>query len=130
MCPITKFVLKHRHVKRGKDYEKYIFNQISTERNIWWGRINKEKNGSSFFRETKGVQLNPYKKDYDDNYFLKKYVLQGWAPVKPLIDYNTQITAFGSCFAQYISNHLEKRKYNLTAEKSPDIYISYMGEGM
>jgi len=86
--------------------------------------------GSSFFRGTKGVQFNPYKKDYDETFFLKKYVLKGWAPDKPVIYRDTQITAFGSCFAQHISNHLAKRKYNLTAEKSPDIYISYMGEGM
>ena len=89
-----------------------------------------KKMSSSFFRGTKGVQFNPYKKDYNDDFFLKKYVLKGWAPDKPLIYRDTQITAFGSCFAQNISNHLAKRKYNLTAEKSPDIYISYMGEGM
>lgn len=90
-----------------------------------------EKNmSSSFFRGEKGAQYNPYKKDYEDARFLKKYVLKGWAPNQPVIDCYTQITAFGSCFAQHISNHLANRKYNLTAKKSPDIYISYMGEGM
>ena len=89
-----------------------------------------KKMSSSFFRGEKGVQYNPYKKDYGDDFFLKKYVLEGWAPNQPVIDNHTQITAFGSCFAQHISNHLANRKYNLTSQKSPDIYISYMGEGM
>ena len=92
--------------------------------------LTEKKIGSSFFRGKTGVQFNPYKKDFDDKLFLKKYVLKGWAPEKPVIKFDTQITAFGSCFAQNISNHLAKRKYNLTSEQLPDIYISYMGEGM
>ena len=92
--------------------------------------LTEKQMSSSFFRGTKGVQFNPYKKDYDEKLFLRKYVLRGWTPDKPVIHSDTQITAFGSCFAQHISNHLASRNYNLTAKKSPDIYISYMGEGM
>ena len=120
-----------KNVSSTNYQQEITYNEGGLER-----RNNKEKSeikknmGSAFFRGTKGVRLNPYEKDYEDIYFLKKYVLQGWAPVKPVIDCNTQITAFGSCFAQHISNHLENLKYNLTAQKSPDIYISYMGEGM
>ena len=110
-----------------KNISSTAFQEIITYRE---DGLTEKKIGSSFFRGKKGVQFNPYKKDYHETLFLKKYVLKGWAPDNPVIHRDTQVTAFGSCFAQNISNHLAKRKYNLTAEKSPDIYISYMGEGM
>ena len=109
-----------------KDISSTSFQQMLTYK----GGGTEKKIGSSFFRGKTGVQLNPYKKDYDNNLFLKKYILKGWVPDHPPISQNTQITAFGSCFARNISKHLAKRKFNMTSASSPEIYISYMGEGM
>jgi len=62
----------------------------------------------------------------------EKFVLQGWLPDAPLIDKDTQITAFGSCFAANISNWLSERNFRVLnkAEDSTRAYVVTMGEGM
>jgi len=109
-----------------KDISSTSYQQLLTYK----GAGTEKKIGSSFFRGKTGVQFNPYKQDYDNNLFLKNYILKGWLPEHPPITENTQITAFGSCFARNISKHLAKRKFKMTSTSSPEIYISYMGEGM
>ena len=109
-----------------KDISSTGFQQLVTYK----GAGTEKKIVCSFFRGKTGVQFNPYKRDYDNNLFLKNYILKGQLPELPPITQNTQITAFGSCFARNISNHLAKRKFNMTSASSPEIYISYMGEGM
>ncbi len=63
---------------------------------------------------------------------VSKWVLKGWLPETPAITPDTQITAFGSCFAQNISNWLVKRNFRvLTGSDTPsDAYVVKMGEGM
>lgn len=63
---------------------------------------------------------------------VRDYVIQGWAPQGPLITPDTQITAFGSCFAANISNWLSARKFRvLTRNDDPKpAYIVSCGEGM
>jgi len=85
---------------------------------------------SAFFRGANGVQFNPYRGDFSDENFLQNYVLKGWLPEVAQITQSTRITTFGSCFAENICKHLSKREFNLSSEACPDIYISYMGEGM
>ena len=61
-----------------------------------------------------------------------EHVLRGWAPESPVIDRDTRITAFGSCFAANISKHLGKRNYRVSAQ-DPDAqkaYVVEIGEGM
>lgn len=62
----------------------------------------------------------------------RKYVLQGWVPEQPAIRPDTQITAFGSCFAANISNWLSKRKFRVLNkdEKARNAYVVACGEGM
>lgn len=62
----------------------------------------------------------------------RKYVLEGWAPERPLIRPDTQITAFGSCFAANISNWLSRRNYRVLTkdESARDAYVVSCGEGM
>ena len=64
-----------------KDISSTSFQQMLTYK----GGGTEKKIGSSFFRGKTGVQLNPYKKDYDNNLFLKKYILKGWVPDHPPI---------------------------------------------
>jgi len=59
------------------------------------------------------------------------YVLKGWTPEAPCIGETTKVTAFGSCFASYISDWLASRHYNvLTRDKSSNAYVVSCGEGM
>jgi len=61
-----------------------------------------------------------------------EFVLKGWAPEKPLITPQTQITAFGSCFAANISNWLSNRNFRVLnkAEDAKRAYVVACGEGM
>lgn len=61
-----------------------------------------------------------------------EFVLKGWLPEKPLITADTQITAFGSCFAANISNWLSKRNFRVLnkEEDAKRAYVVSCGEGM
>ncbi|MEL6679096.1 MAG: GSCFA domain-containing protein [Pseudomonadota bacterium] len=61
-----------------------------------------------------------------------KYVLHGWTPEAPVIGTDTQVTAFGSCFAANISNWLSQRNYNVLnkAADAKRAYVVGCGEGM
>ncbi|MGB0505426.1 MAG: GSCFA domain-containing protein [Pikeienuella sp.] len=61
-----------------------------------------------------------------------KFVLKGWAPKTPQITPDTQITAFGSCFAANISNWLSKRNFRVLNkdEDAKNAYVVTCGEGM
>ena len=59
-----------------------------------------------------------------------RHLLMGWLPSSPLIDVNTRIAAFGSCFAENIATHLSKRKFNIATPNSSDAYVVRFGEGM
>ena len=85
--------------------------------------------GSSFYRG-EHCNFNPYKSDFKNSEFLQKFLVNGWVPSGPVIDKNTRITAFGSCFATHITNYLSKVGYNLSKNREPEIYISSMGEGL
>lgn len=63
---------------------------------------------------------------------VRKYVLKGWEPKEKFINSNTQITAFGSCFAANISEWLAKRNFNVLnkSDRAKDAYVVSCGEGM
>lgn len=60
------------------------------------------------------------------------HVIDGWAPKTPMIDGNTKITAFGSCFAANISNWLGRRNYRVSSQdpNAQEAYVVRIGEGM
>jgi hypothetical protein len=62
----------------------------------------------------------------------EEFVLQGWVPKKPVITPDTQITAFGSCFAANISNWLSKRRFRVLNkdDAAKNAYVVACGEGM
>ncbi len=62
----------------------------------------------------------------------RKFVLKGWAPKEPMIRPETQITAFGSCFAVNISNWLSKRNFRVLNkdDAAKNAYVVSCGEGM
>jgi hypothetical protein len=60
------------------------------------------------------------------------FVLKGWLPDAPLIRPDTQITAFGSCFASNISNWLSQRNFRVLNKDAAAkrAYVVRCGEGM
>ncbi len=61
------------------------------------------------------------------------HVLAGWLPPTPQITPETNIVAFGSCFAEHITRWLAKRDFNLLNKKGGtwgETYIAQFGEGM
>ena len=60
-----------------------------------------------------------------------RFIMQGWAPAQPFINKSTPITAFGSCFAVYISRFLHKRGYSVFGKHNNlQSHIIQFGEGM
>jgi hypothetical protein len=58
------------------------------------------------------------------------YFVGSLSPAKPLINQDTRITAFGSCFAANISHWLSLRKYHvLSKNNTSKAYIVRSGEG-
>lgn len=92
------------------------------------------RQGKEFRTWFRGEHTNPlpHNRHFYKQGAIEKYVLKGWAPTEPAIDVNTQVTAFGSCFAANISNWLSRRNYNVL-NKSDDAgraYVVACGEGM
>lgn len=85
--------------------------------------------GSSFYRG-ENCNFNPYGPDHCNSDFAGRFVLSGWLPEKPIIYYNTKVTAFGSCFAENISNHLNSIGLETSKQREGNIYVSSMGEGL
>lgn len=92
------------------------------------------RSGPEFRTWFRGAHTNPL--PHNHQFYrpggIEKYVLKGWAPDKPFIDVDTQVTAFGSCFAANISNWLSKRNYNVLnkAADAGRAYVVACGEGM
>ncbi|WP_167767033.1 GSCFA domain-containing protein [Jannaschia formosa] len=61
----------------------------------------------------------------------RRFVVQGWEPATRPVTPATRITAFGSCFADNISNWLAARNYDvLTRDEGSNAYVVKCGEGM
>jgi len=81
----------------------------------------------------RGPQTNfiPSKAELKEPDAAEKWVLQGWLPKTPFIDKQTPVTAFGSCFAHYLSDYLINRGYNVFARNLDlQAHIVRFGEGM
>lgn len=89
-----------------------------------------QKFGGHWFRG-KNCNFIPSKKHFDDENFFEKYFLEGLKPQHPFIHKNTNILAFGSCFAAEVSKHLSDKQYCVFNKKySTDAHIIRYGEGM
>jgi len=87
--------------------------------------------GREWFR---GDHINfmPSRTNLFEKNAIHDYLLQGWLPERPFISREHFITAFGSCFAVHISDHLSKRGYKVFDESSAHAaaYVIRFGEGM
>jgi|SRR5579859_1054853 GSCFA family protein len=77
--------------------------------------------------------FNPKQKNLRSARDVTSHVLRGWIPETPLIGPETHIAAFGSCFAQHISDWLSQRNFSILTRKDGDYssaYVVRFGEGM
>ena len=78
------------------------------------------------------TNFNPTAAQMVDEEAVETFVLKGWLPDAPCITSDTQITAFGSCFAANISNWLSKRNFRVLtkSDEAKRAYVVSCGEGM
>jgi hypothetical protein len=78
------------------------------------------------------TNFNPTLAQLIDPAAIGDFVLHGWAPPAPVIRPETQVTAFGSCFAANISEWLSRRHFRVLnkAEDAKHAYVVTCGEGM
>jgi hypothetical protein len=77
--------------------------------------------------------FNPKQENLRTARDVTSHVLRGWLPEAPLIGPETRIAAFGSCFAQHISEWLAQRNFAVLTRKDGDYggtYVVRFGEGM
>lgn len=87
---------------------------------------------STWFRG-EHCNFNPQTVNMQSKDAVLKHVLAGWLPEKSLIDRDTRIVAFGSCFAANITQYLANRKFNVLTSKEGEhagTYLVRFGEGM
>ena len=81
----------------------------------------------------RGKSLNfiPTKNQLRQHGAFDKYVLKGYKPKEPFISKESVVTAFGSCFAENISNWLLQNGYNVLGKKlNLNSHIVRFGEGI
>jgi len=61
---------------------------------------------------------------------VEDFILEGWLPSEPFIAPETKITAFGSCFAEHISNYLNQRNYTILTKSDANAHVVDMAEAM
>ena len=89
-----------------------------------------QKFGGHWYRG-KTCNFIPSKKHFSEKDFFIKYVLKGYQPLNPFIDKDKKIIAFGSCFAQHVSQFLFKKNYSIFNKSvGIDTHIIRYGEGM
>jgi len=90
---------------------------------------NTTRRSGKFYRG-ENANFLPSDQTYKSSEIIDKYLVKGTVPQEPFIDVKTSIVAFGSCFANNISNFLQERGYNVSTRKDDLAYISRMGAGM
>jgi hypothetical protein len=88
-----------------------------------------KKMDSAFFRG-ENCNFNPYQNDHLSDAFCKDFILKGWLPPSRFIASSDRVTAFGSCFAENITQHLIRQGFDTSKSRDPEIYVSMMGEGL
>lgn len=77
--------------------------------------------------------FNPTQKNLQTVDAVVNHVLAGWMPERPMITPETNIVAFGSCFAAHITAWLTERDFSVLTPKDSawgKTYIARFGEGM
>lgn len=79
----------------------------------------------------KHTNFIPSKAELREPQALERFVLNGWLPASPLISRKTVVTAFGSCFAEHITNYLHAKGYAVMGKHlNLNSHLIRFGEGM
>ena len=81
-----------------------------------------------YYNRGPGCNFYPGPENLAEPNALEKYILHGWVPEKPFITKDNVVTAFGSCFAEYIIDYLKRNHYNMSPENDKPYVIHYGAE--
>jgi hypothetical protein len=93
--------------------------RVTTEFEI--GR-RKRKTGPEWFRG-EHCNFSPNIANMRSAHAVEDFILDGWLPPEPFITPKSKVTAFGSCFAEHISNYLNKRNYTVLTKSDTNAYV-------
>ena len=68
-----------------------------------------------------GATFLPSKGNLGEQDALRKYVMHGWMPPKPVIKADAKVLAVGSCSAQHIAAHLRRARKSLCVNQGHEI---------
>ncbi len=89
----------------------------------------KQRAGPHWYRG-ENTNFNPGVANMRSPQAIDEFILAGWLPSEPFIAPETNVTAFGSCFASHISDYLNSRRYNVLTKSDENAYVVKMGEGI
>jgi hypothetical protein len=90
--------------------------------------VGRPKRASATWWRGENTQFTPALYDMDRGDAIQEYILKGSVPESPVIEPETVVTAFGSCFAQHIGKWLSERNYNIATKGNA--YVIVCGEGL
>jgi hypothetical protein len=85
--------------------------------------------GTSFYR---GDTANypPRRNDVDQATAIPAYILKGWMPEAPFISQDTNIVAFGSCFAANVGRYLASVGFQVSTQRQGTAYVQRISDGL
>jgi len=89
----------------------------------------KRSTSRSFFRGD-SANYHPDRSDLLPADSIPRYILKGWMPSEKFITGESNIVAFGSCFASNVGRYLSGIGYNVETEKEGDAYVQKISDGM
>lgn len=106
---------------------------FTDERPIHFAIDDQRQSASYTWFRGEHCNFNPKQRNLRTAQDVANHVLRGWVPESPLIGPQTRIAAFGSCFAQHVSDWLAQRNFSILTRKDGDYgdaYVVRFGEGM
>lgn len=83
----------------------------------------------SFFRGDTANYM-PHRADMEKAAAIIDHVLTGWMPVEPFIGPQTNVVAFGSCFAANIGRYLTGLGFNVPTQREGRAYVQRVSDGL
>jgi hypothetical protein len=87
------------------------------------------KPGASFYRGDT-INIGPRRPDFDSEKGIPGFILKGWMPEKPFLGPDTNIVAFGSCFASNIGKYLQNLGYDIPTARAGKAYVQAIADGL
>src|SRR6187549_3215992 len=85
--------------------------------------------GNSFYRGDT-ANYSPSRSDIEKASAVPDFILKGWMPDQPFIGPNTNIVAFGSCFAANIGRYLASIGFEVSTQREGTAYIQRISDGL